>query len=112
MDTTHQCTPGASVTPGPPSGWTPPVAIRLTAPLSCTTHVLGAAATAVRTTYPAGARLTFDGAYGDGPELRVFLYDRALGIVLDGATYLAAVDEATARGTLGASRYRALTGRA
>ena len=81
-------------------------------PLTCTTHVLGAEATAVRTTYPAGARLTFDGAYGDGPAFRVFLSDRALGIVLDGATYLAAVDEATARGTLGAARYRALTGRA
>ena len=42
----------------------------------------------------------------------MFLYDRALGIVIDGATYLAAVDDATARGTLGADRYRALTGRA
>jgi hypothetical protein len=88
------------------------VAVTLTAPLACTTRILGDAATAVPTTYPPGAVLTFDGASGDGPALEVFLYDRTLGIVVAGAAYLAVVDAATARGTLGAARYRALTGRA
>jgi hypothetical protein len=83
--------------------------ITLIAPLACTTRILGAAATSGRTTYPAGAVLTFDGSAWDGPELQVFLYDRTLGIVIDGATYLAVVDAATARRTLGAARYRALT---
>jgi hypothetical protein len=100
------------VTTSPPAGSPPPVEIILTAPLSCSTRVLGAGATAVRTTDPAGSVLTFDGSSWDGPELQVFLYDRTLGIVVDGATYLAVVDDATARRTLGAARYRALTGRA
>ena len=102
------------MTTNPPprdTGWAS-AEITLTAPLTCTTRILGAVATSVRSTYPAGAVLTFDGPARDGPELRVFLYDRTLGIVVDGATYLAVVDAATARRTLGAARYRALTERA
>jgi len=99
---------------GPPlaSGWTLPVEVTLTAPLTCRPRILGAVAVEATRTYPAGSVLTFDESAWDGPELLVFLYDHLLVIAIDGATYLAVVDDATARGTLGAARYRALTGRA
>jgi hypothetical protein len=105
-------TPDPPFGPLPASGWTPPVEVTLTAPLACRPRILGAVAEAAPRTYPAGSVLTFDGSSWDGAELQVFLYDHRLGIVIDGATYLAVVDAATARGTLGAARYRALTGRA
>ena len=117
MDSAPHCKPGATALPGAagdhrPSGRVAPHAeITLTAPLSCTTRVLGAAATA-STRLPAGSVLTFDGARLGRARLEVFLYDRALGIVVDGETYLAVVDDGTARRHARSRPYRALTGRA